>query len=279
MARSTAKQEYTDLPTVEFEDHDHDDSVTEVSDTYAGSDEEKCWDGEQRNELSKRSRTRRACTTVFSLRNLLDAVLVLAIIGLLLDRRLSQYEPQDKERQPMLETLGDITGFAPKISQQIKSFKPDFSFAPEDASKFFTPEVQNKWLDLVPRGLGYIQIPHPADYTRLPTPLDGYPSTVYTTAMTHQLHCLYAIVEVYSGMASNNTDKVPEETPWHLNHCFEYLRQSIMCCGDTALEGQATTFPEGVTGSDGWDATHVCRDYGEVYGYLEERRANDDVWI
>jgi len=128
-------------------------------------------------------------------------------------------------------------------------------------------------------GLGYVEVPHPETYANLPTPLEGYAATVFTTAMTHQLHCLYAIIGVYSGMASNNTDKAPKETPWHLTHCFEYLRQSIMCCGDTALEGQATTFPVGVTGSDGWDATHVCKNYDEVYDYLEERRANDDVWI
>lgn len=39
-----------------------------------------------------------------------------------------------------------------------------------------------------------------------------------------------------------------------MNHCFDYLRQSIMCCGDVALEGEQTTFPEGFDGSDGWDA-------------------------
>lgn len=52
-----------------------------------------------------------------------------------------------------------------------------------------------------------------------------------------------------------------------------------MCCGDTALEGQQTTFPEGFTGSDGWDAKHICKDYDQVFAHLEEHRANDDVWI
>lgn len=54
--------------------------------------------------------------------------------------------------------------------------------------------------------------------------------------MTHQLHCLYAILESYAGMAVNGSANVdmhshiPEGTegaegPWHLQHCFEYLRQ------------------------------------------------------
>jgi hypothetical protein len=52
-----------------------------------------------------------------------------------------------------------------------------------------------------------------------------------------------------------------------------------MCCGDVALEGDETTFPEGVAGSDGWDAKHICKDYSQIYKYLEDNRANDDIWI
>ena len=58
-----------------------------------------------------------------------------------------------------------------------------------------------------------------------------------------------------------------------------------MCAGDVALEGAETTFPrepgkkEGNGGSDGWDARHVCKNYGEVFEYLESYRANDDRWI
>jgi hypothetical protein len=35
----------------------------------------------------------------------------------------------------------------------------------------------------------------------------------------------------------------PVKMPWHINHCFEYIRQAIMCAGDVALEGAATRFP------------------------------------
>jgi len=52
-----------------------------------------------------------------------------------------------------------------------------------------------------------------------------------------------------------------------------------MCCGDTALEGAETTFPEGVGGSDGWGAQHVCKNYEELRAVLDERRANDREWI
>jgi len=97
--------------------------------------------------------------------------------------------------------------------------------------------------------------------------------------MTHQLHCLHAIVGTFAAMTSDRPEMMPEEGPWHLAHCFEYLRQSIMCCGDVALEGQHTTFPAGLKGSDGWDAKHVCKDYGQMMEYLEEKRVDDEIWI
>ena len=58
-----------------------------------------------------------------------------------------------------------------------------------------------------------------------------------------------------------------------------------MCAGDVALEGAATTFPldeDGMDmgGSDGWDAKHVCKNYDEVYAYLDrEAVPGSEKWI
>ena len=52
-----------------------------------------------------------------------------------------------------------------------------------------------------------------------------------------------------------------------------------MCAGDVALEGAETTFPDGFDGSDGWDSQHVCKDYRQVYQYMDRNRANDTLWI
>lgn len=116
-------------------------------------------------------------------------------------------------------------------------------------------------------------------YDNLPVPLVFYPDNSFTTSMTHQLHCLHSIIGVVAAFSSGRTDKLPPEGPWHIAHCFDYLRQSIMCAGDVALEGQQTTFPAGFKGSDGWDAKHVCKSYGEIMGYLEGNRADDEKWI
>lgn len=63
----------------------------------------------------------------------------------------------------------------------------------------------------------------------------------------------------------------------HVGHCVEYLRQSIMCAADTALE-KATVDPttgKPQHGVDGWGVQHVCRDFGEVVKWSEADRASD----
>jgi hypothetical protein len=109
-----------------------------------------------------------------------------------------------------------------------------------------------------------------------------------TTSMTHQLHCLYTILNAYNTMSVTLDSPLlkvnPIQQPWHVNHCFEYIRQAIMCAGDVALEGAATTFPPGPNGedqggSDGWDAKHVCKDYSQISKYLEQETINHVKWI
>ncbi|KAI1777962.1 hypothetical protein F4818DRAFT_408567 [Hypoxylon cercidicola] len=205
---------------------------------------------------------------------LVDTFLLFVIIVLLMGNGWGSHG-----KDHFFEGAGDLTGFAPEFSQKITKFAPDPSFVPENTSEFFSDETRQKWLDLVPKGLGYLQIKNPQDYDNLPAKLDSFPEQfVVTSSMTHQLHCLYAIAEAYSALTSD-VSRVPRETPWHLNHCFDYLRQGIMCCGDVALEGEQTSFPEGFDGSDGWDAKHVCKNYDEMYDYLEKNRADDKEWI
>lgn len=248
-----------------------DDVGVEASQSLMGNEQEN-WKERQAANNARRGRWRRCLTAVFSLQGLLNTLLLFVILGLLVDRR------WHKQRHGHFEGNGDITGFAPRFAQQIQTFVPDMAFVPENGSEFFTEEVKKKWLGMVPKGLGYVQVDDPSDYDNLPHPLKGYSNTVFTTSMTHQLHCLYNIAEVYSGLISDPS-KVPSQIQGHIPHCFEYLRQSIMCCADTALEGQHTTFPKAVQGSDGWDAKHVCKDYDAVYKHLERKRADNRVWI
>jgi hypothetical protein len=126
-------------------------------------------------------------------------------------------------------------------------------------------------------GMGFQKIPDPENYHDLPTPIVWPNATVFTTSMTHQLHCLYAVVAVYSGMTSGH--EMEEDHHWHMIHCFDYMRQAIMCSADMSMEGLETTFPDHNGGSDGWDSKHVCKDYSKVREHLEGVRAYDDQEI
>ncbi|TEA18565.1 Oxidase ustYa [Colletotrichum sidae] len=266
-------------------------SITDLRLSLLSVDDDQTWkqthvqDGLQ---APPRSGRHKACAFFRSWRWLLDTALLLVIVGLLIERRYSQLPTYDKR----LETTGDLTGFAPQFTQQITTFHPTTDFVPDEPGKLFTnSSIQDNWLSIVPKGLGYLDVTNPQRYGNLPAPLPEFaPRSVFTTSMTHQLHCLYAILEGYAGLVVNGSAEVdqhshlPEGTeganePWHLQHCFEYLRQAIMCSGDVALEGTQTTFPAGFTGSDGWDAKHVCKDYKQVYDYLDKNRAMDDHWI
>ncbi|KZM26970.1 uncharacterized protein EKO05_0004751 [Ascochyta rabiei] len=257
-------------------------ALRDLDDLSDSSTEAGEWEVEDGMKL-QRSGKRRFWRVLSHYRWLLDTTLLLVIVGLLAEKRWR------RDHSYQYEFAGDITGFAPKFSQQIVTFRPNPIFAPENASEFWNRDVQQAWLNIVPEGLGYVEVKDSAQHDNLPRPIHDYVNnTVFTTSMTHQLHCLYTILNAYNTMSvtlDNPMLKVnPIQQPWHVNHCFEYIRQAIMCAGDVALEGAATTFPLGPNGedqggSDGWDGKHVCKDYGQIIKYLEKETINHVRWI
>lgn len=59
----------------------------------------------------------------------------------------------------------------------------------------------------------------------------------------------------------------------HVDHCFRYLRQSLVCCGDTALEGQDPN--TNTLGTDGTGAVHVCKDFDAISSWADGNRLVD----
>ncbi|EMD95145.1 hypothetical protein COCHEDRAFT_1091854, partial [Bipolaris maydis C5] len=57
----------------------------------------------------------------------------------------------------------------------------------------------------------------------------------------------------------------------HIGHCFDYLRQAIMCSADTTLVG---ALPEsaksGVFEFDGWGFTHMCRNLEDFNSWVSQ---------
>ncbi|KAI0517267.1 hypothetical protein F5B22DRAFT_603899 [Xylaria bambusicola] len=214
-------------------------------------------------------------STLKSWRWTFDTVLLLVIVTLLVR---DQWRQSAVLQDANIWQFGqDFTGVGPKFSSKITKFAPDESYAPNDTAEFFTDEVLDKWNQLMPLGMGFVWVNDTEQYHDLPTPIMWPEKTVFTTSATHQLHCLFAIVQTYSGLTSGH--EIPDDHHWHMIHCFDYLRQAIMCSADMALEGLETTFPDHNGGSDGWDSKHVCRDWDQVKSYLESVRAYDDQLI
>lgn len=111
-------------------------------------------------------------------------------------------------------------------------------------------------------------IPHFEKYD-LPTPYEvalnhqadgpGFMMSVF-----HQLHCLSYLAEHfqqgYGGV------ELEEKVAHHSAHCFEYLRQGLMCNADTTLEGKTGAGP-------GEGSEHECVDYDALLAWANEHAA------
>ena len=64
----------------------------------------------------------------------------------------------------------------------------------------------------------------------------------------------------------------------HLAHCFDYLRQAILCAGDTTIEW-ARQAEEGDKTSqvDGWEIEHQCRSSNAIYDFTTKHRAENNA--
>lgn len=70
----------------------------------------------------------------------------------------------------------------------------------------------------------------------------------------------------YFAAKSGSLDEI--NTP-HLMHCWDYLRQGIMCNADTTLEWIT---PPDESGSTGWGYQHTCRNFQQVFEWAEKHR-------
>ncbi|EGE03389.1 hypothetical protein TEQG_02425 [Trichophyton equinum CBS 127.97] len=112
------------------------------------------------------------------------------------------------------------------------------------------------WDSLVPIGQGTVRFPAGS-------------KKIYTLSAVHQLHCLsyYGALQSHRrGNEQQNNHIGP-----HMRHCFDYLRQGLMCAADSTLEPVDTRLG-GVTG---WGNERVCRDYTALKDWAEQRRASN----
>ncbi|KAF1808675.1 hypothetical protein P152DRAFT_462238 [Eremomyces bilateralis CBS 781.70] len=148
-----------------------------------------------------------------------------------------------------------------------------------------TPESDEAWNRLLPDGRGFVYIPDWEDYD-LPPGQDTPWGVIYSTALYHQIHCLgqirkYAWMMV-DGISSDDPAKLQavkehvtgKDHPDHLYHCFDYLRQSLMCCGDMAMEWPRTEETGERYVVDGWNIPHECKSRNGIEEYMRKAHFN-----
>ncbi|KAI1820007.1 hypothetical protein F4861DRAFT_546128 [Xylaria intraflava] len=189
--------------------------------------------------------------------------------------------------QRLPDVLGDVNRFAPscKSFETVSSFhlnaKPTLFQKEPDFNPFNGSDP--RWTNLLPNpGGGFVKVPNRQDYPLLPEPVvapsDGTES--FNVAVFHQLHCLHSIAELVEELLPPSSSSSPFSPPAipvprrkHVGHCFEYLRLSLRCCGDTTLEGQGKTVePPGIDGLGSW---HICRDFDAISEWTVGVRASD----
>jgi hypothetical protein len=91
---------------------------------------------------------------------------------------------------------------------------------------------------------------------------------IYSTALFHQLHCLgqirrFSWMFLDAIVAKNTTEQ--EKIAYmfdtmdhkeHMSHCYDYLRQTIQCAGDMAMEWPKTE-PNGDRFAGEWFRTEI----------------------
>jgi hypothetical protein len=117
-----------------------------------------------------------------------------------------------------------------------------------------------------------IKITSIAGLVKIRDPLeDGLPPDINSTAgedtrfalsVFHQLHCLQGLemllVRLKTGGSPSSSNIA------HMDHCFDYLRQSITCAGDMTLESPDGVWSKGHEESTWKGTTHVCKSWGEI---------------
>ncbi|KAI1341147.1 hypothetical protein F5Y15DRAFT_25745 [Xylariaceae sp. FL0016] len=202
------------------------------------------------------SHERRARNWTWYFRLALDVFMAVTIAALL--ARPAYYEHVDGRRSPV-----------PKFSQKTYTYLPDPHYVKEDMlfDEKDTLSTLHNWIPLSAKARGYVQIPDHASYPTLSPPYTvalnrSSEGPAYMMSVFHQLHCLSYLVSHYQqGYAGA---ELTEDVAHHSAHCFDYLRQSIMCAADTNLEGATDAGP-------GWGSEHVCKDYEEVLRWADER--------
>jgi len=139
------------------------------------------------------------------------------------------------------------------------------------------------WKEMMPIGAGFVRVPNPRQYdmpASKPMLDDPEDAEIYSISMTHQLHCLAVLRHVIREYAKGNKSRFAGAG--HEYHCLDYIRQSILCAGDTTLDYAEMSDGYGLAGSGGFSGAgskHQCRDWNAIRDFMIENRSGDKEGI
>ncbi|KAK7947799.1 uncharacterized protein PG986_008685 [Apiospora aurea] len=207
------------------------------------------------------------CAKAFHIfRVVLETALLLSLLALIF----SHNDPGQGYAQAPSSNLGIMPHFATKgvLFQADENFISADSFANLTALE----DTRKYWTRMTVAGRGAIVV-DPVDRSGLSDPYeipipeherkeDGRSKEeVYMVDVFHQLHCLSTLMTSYGHAVIEG--KTPEDLD-HDAHCFDLLRQSLLCAADTTVEGQ--------TGYGiGWGTIHQCKDIDAIRVWVENR--------
>jgi Mycotoxin biosynthesis protein UstYa len=103
---------------------------------------------------------------------------------------------------------------------------------------------------------------------------------IYSVALFHQMHCLgqlrrfsYLFLDAIVKQDAAQLKEIKHmfgelDHAEHMNHCFDYLRQTIACAGDMAMEWPRTE-PDGRRFAvDGWGIPHECKSWVSILAWF-----------
>ncbi|KAH8822038.1 hypothetical protein F5884DRAFT_689577 [Xylogone sp. PMI_703] len=165
-------------------------------------------------------------------------------------------------------------------------------FMPDE---LYNPPLRTQESDLAwtsyPTG-GYVLINDSARNIAPPSLVrDDLGGMLYSVSGFHQVHCLAIIRNAWFLVLENGPDALdkteafphhPHGDPLapHVQHCFDYLRQSLLCHADNTLEPfvKSDGFTLTNRGSSGWGAVHQCKSWDSLSKWVEEHDALTHGW-
>ncbi|KAI1427180.1 hypothetical protein F5Y12DRAFT_712514 [Xylaria sp. FL1777] len=153
-----------------------------------------------------------------------------------------------------------------------------FQTGVRESTPFFGPPnatTDAAWNTILNAGLIKLT-PEQADTLSAPTAKDQLDPTSYVGILEvfHQLHCLNTL----RLRAFAQDPEVQFADPGHTAHCFEYIRQSLMCLADVNIAPISWNERKREYAIH-WDATRQCRNFGKIRAWAldKDHKVSEDV--